>query len=115
MVLEQPLLVDVLVVALVLQERSSLREERAVVVARAVALCEVDELAEVKTAAVSTALVLVVVSVLVIVAKVVVVVVVLTLLLLVVVVQEALGHIANLVEVEAGHFEYKCAMSDLKG
>lgn len=102
-ILEQLLLVNVLVASLVLQERSGLREERAVVVARAVALCKSDKLAHVKTT-VATTLMLVVVAVLVVVAKVVVVVTLLLLLVVVVVVQEALGHVANLVEVEAGHF-----------
>lgn len=97
MVLDELLLIHILVASLVLHKRSRLREERAVVVARAKVLRKAGELPKVEA---TTSMLLVVVVVIVV-----VVVVVVAALLVVVVVHEALGHVADLVEVEAGHFE----------
>lgn len=99
--MQQLLLVYVLVATLVLKERGSLREERAIVVALSKVLSETSELTNVEASTVASLLVVLLV----------VTVELLSALLLllvvtaaIVVVQEALGHVADLVEVEAGHF-----------
>lgn len=96
-VLQQLLLVNVLVAALVLHKLSGLREERAVVVARAEVLCKTSELTKVESAVSLLLLLLLVVTIVIVV--VVVIVVVATLI-----VEEALGNVSELVDVESGHF-----------
>lgn len=99
-VLQQLLLVNVLVAALVLHKLSGLREERAVVVARAEVLCKTSELTKVESAVSLLLLLLLVVTIVIVV----VIVVVAILIVATLVVEEALGNVSELVDVESGHF-----------
>lgn len=102
-VLQQLLLVNVLVAALVLHKLSGLREERAVVVARAEVLCKTSELTKVESA-VSLLLLLLLLVVTIVIVIVVVIVVVAILIVATLIVEEALGNVSELVDVESGHF-----------
>lgn len=101
-VLQQLLLVNVLVAALVLHKLSGLREERAVVVARAEVLCKTSELTKVESAVSLLLLLLLVVTIVIVI--VVVIVVVAILIVATLIVEEALGNVSELVDVESGHF-----------
>lgn len=103
-VLQQLLLVNVLVAALVLHKLSGLREERAVVVARAEVLCKTSELTKVESAVSLLLLLLLVVTIVIVIVIVVVIVVVAILIVATLIVEEALGNVSELVDVESGHF-----------